>query len=210
MRANSAGPGALKRELRAEQAAARDRLSASEREVMSALACRHAWEWVEQQGAIPFMAYAPFRSELDSRPLLLQAWKGRHEVILPRVVPGTWEMTLHSVRSWEELAPGAYGILEPAAAHEEIRPGEPSLPAAVFVPGLAFDRRGGRLGYGSGYYDRLREAWTQVLPVSAAPPVWIGLGYGMQLVAEVPMDEHDAFMDMLITENGILHCRKGE
>lgn len=78
----------------------------------------------------------------------------------------------------------------------------------VFVPGLAFDSRGGRLGYGRGYYDRLRAAWEAELPETARPPVWAGLAYGLQLVQEVPMDDHDAYMDMLITEDGIIHCRK--
>ncbi|MNI15577.1 5-formyltetrahydrofolate cyclo-ligase family protein [compost metagenome] len=82
------------------------------------------------------------------------------------------------------------------------------VPDVVFVPGLAFDRQGGRLGYGKGYYDRLQASWKQDSGFALKPPVWIGLAFSQQLVPEVPMDGHDAYMDMLITEEGIFHCRE--
>lgn len=200
----------VKRELRVQRIAARDKLLADQREQLSSLVCRHAWEWMKTVGTASLLAYVPFRSELDTRPLITRAWEEQCEVLLPRVLPGSGAMTLHKVHSWNELAPGAYGILEPtlltgAQQEPEVLP----LPTAIFVPGLAFDLRGGRLGYGRGYYDRLRAAWDTNPIVNAKPPIWIGLAYGMQIVPEVPMADHDAFMDLLITENGILHCRKG-
>ncbi|MRN51605.1 5-formyltetrahydrofolate cyclo-ligase [Paenibacillus monticola] len=201
----------VKRELRVQRATARDKLPAVQREQLSSQVCSYAWEWMKTEGAASLLAYVPFRSELDTRPLITRAWEEQCEVLLPRVLPGNGAMTLHKVRSWNELAPGAYGILEPtlstgAQQESEVHP----LPNVIFVPGLAFDLRGGRLGYGRGYYDRLRAAWETNPRVSAKPPVWIGLAYGMQIIPEVPMAAHDAFMDLLITENGILHCRKGE
>ncbi|WP_019913220.1 5-formyltetrahydrofolate cyclo-ligase [Paenibacillus sp. HW567] len=209
MTGNTAPLAGLKRELRAERIAVRDRLPQEERAALSALACKHAWEWLEMEGAASLLAYVPFRSELDCRPLVTEAWAQGREVRLPRVNAAAGTMSFHAVRSWEELEPGAYGILEPSAAGGGLpETDDPRLPDVVFVPGLAFDIKGGRLGYGRGYYDRLRASWEQRTPLSGKSPVWIGLAFGEQLVSEVPMDDHDAYMDMLITEDGIFHCRK--
>lgn len=203
-----------KRALRKESAAARNRLSPLQREQLSARVCEHAWHWLLRKEALSLMAYVSFRSELDTSPLLNAAWSQPLRVLLPRVISASSELGVQQVTSWSELAPGAYGIPEPRITGNRVPSPEQQaalpLPAVVFVPGLAFDSRGGRLGYGRGYYDRL---WTSVqrrVQAGETAPVWIGLAYGMQLVPEVPMAAHDAFMDMLITEDGILHCRKGE
>ncbi|WP_410513752.1 5-formyltetrahydrofolate cyclo-ligase [Paenibacillus sp. BR2-3] len=198
-----------KQVLRRRKAAARDLLSPDQRGQISSLVCNHAWNWLQKQGTASLLAYVAFRSELDTRPLIGKAWEERREVFLPRVLPGNGVLALHRVNSWEELTPGTYGIPEPMVSDEGLlEPDLQPMPSAVFVPGLAFDRRGGRLGYGRGYYDRLRAAWESVISYKENPPVWIGLAYGMQLVEEVPMDIHDAFMDILITEDGVVHCRK--
>ncbi|WP_238652324.1 5-formyltetrahydrofolate cyclo-ligase [Paenibacillus piscarius] len=203
---------ARKRELRAGKAAERDSLSLVQREQLSARVCHHAWSWFTQAGAVSLLAYAPFRSELDCLPLLREAWAGGHDVWLPRVDRESGTLSLHSVGAWEELVPGAFGIPEPAAGSITLAGAETgtggNLPDAVFVPGLAFDLRGGRLGYGRGYYDRLRAGWEQTPSGNNRRPLWVGLAFGVQLVPEVPLEEHDALMDLLITENGIWDCRK--
>lgn len=203
-----------KRELRAGNTALRDALLMEQRELLSARVCAHAWSWFSQEGAASLLAYAPFRSELDCRPLLAAAWAEGHEVLLPRVNRESGDLSLHQVSSWDELVPGTYGIMEPPAGSAALagpiaQAGRGSgWPEVIFVPGLAFDRRGGRLGYGRGYYDRLRTALEAGVSGTAAKPMWIGLAYGLQLVPEVPLEEHDALMDLLITENGIWDCRK--
>ena len=148
----------VKRELRAQQAAARNQLTESQRMSLSSLVCQHAWDWLETKGITSLMAYVSFRSELDTRPLIIRAWEGQREVILPRVHPGSGTMSLHRVNSWNELEPGGYGILEPRVSGDLQAPEVILQPAVVFVPGLAFDLRGGRLGYGRGYYDRDRKS----------------------------------------------------
>ncbi|WP_379154583.1 5-formyltetrahydrofolate cyclo-ligase [Paenibacillus sp. sgz5001063] len=209
MTGNSAPLNELKRGLRAERTAVRDGITSVERDFMSAQVCKYAGDWLQKQQVASLLAYVPFRSELDCRALITEAWTHGREVLLPRVLPATGTMSLHAVKSWEELAPGAYGILEPLSRFgNEPEPEALRLPDVVFVPGLAFDRKGGRLGYGRGYYDRLRAAWQQDSSFALKSPFWIGLAFSHQLVPEVPMDDHDAFMDMLITEDGIIHCRE--
>ncbi|MBY9081256.1 5-formyltetrahydrofolate cyclo-ligase [Paenibacillus sp. HN-1] len=201
---------ASKRELRAAAGAARGTLSVLDRQERSALACRHAWNFVETAGAESVMAYAPIRSELDVRPLIESCWQTGRNVILPRVHSDTGTLSLHPTGSWHELVQGTYGIFEPAADSPELD--EDVRPAVIFVPGLAFDLRGGRLGYGRGYYDRLlaRLKAGDNGGTGEASTVWIGLAYAAQLIPEVPMDAHDAFMDFLITEDGIVDCRRKE
>ncbi|AKG33536.1 5-formyltetrahydrofolate cyclo-ligase [Paenibacillus durus] len=197
----------FKRELRSRAAAVRDGIDPLRREEWSSLVCRHARKWLEGTGAKSLMFYVPFRSELDTRSLIKWCWAEGRKVILPRVHADSGELSLHRVKSWNELAQGTYGIPEPAGTSPAI--GEEDIPSVVFVPGLAFDARGGRLGYGRGYYDRL---WDRFERASASGTrentVWVGLAYGAQVLPEVPMDVHDAYMDMLITEQGMLNCRK--
>ncbi|MEZ4271321.1 MAG: 5-formyltetrahydrofolate cyclo-ligase [Myxococcota bacterium] len=89
-----------------------------------------------------------------------------------------------------ELSPGYRSIPEPQ--------GRPcALPEieAIVVPGLAFDKKGGRIGYGAGYYDRT---------LSVYPGVTIGLAYDFQVVSTLPQASHDAPMDWIITPAGAL------
>ncbi|MEK5448000.1 5-formyltetrahydrofolate cyclo-ligase [Paenibacillus sp. FSL R7-0331] len=196
-----------KRELRAAAAAARGKLPEDQREQLSSLVCRHAAEWMAGYGVNTLLAYVPFRSELDTRPLIGSAWAAGCTVLLPRVIQATGMMSLHPVHSWKELVPGAYGILEPAAdsAVMQVPLHRPEL---IFAPGLAFDRRGGRLGYGGGYYDRLRASLETEASGSGRDTLWIGLSFGQQVIEEVPMDDHDACMDLLITEDGVMDFRE--
>ncbi|MNG23416.1 5-formyltetrahydrofolate cyclo-ligase family protein [compost metagenome] len=77
------------------------------------------------------------------------------------------------------------------------------IPDAVIVPGLAFDRQGGRLGYGAGYYDRYYDQLQSYAQEGGGMPPWFGFAYEEQLIERVPTDGHDAFMDAVITESGV-------
>ena len=72
----------------------------------------------------------------------------------------------------------------------------------MLVPVVAFDRRGGRLGYGGGYYDRL-------LPLLRADAIRVGAGYAMQLADSVPCAPHDMSLDLVVTEAGALPVDRG-
>ena len=89
-----------------------------------------------------------------------------------------------------DLVPGRYDIPEP---REGLAPVDPAVIDVVIVPGSAFDRAGGRIGYGGGFYDgflrRLRPA---------APR--IGIGFEAQLVERVPREAHDLCVDLVVTE----------
>lgn len=96
----------------------------------------------------------------------------------------------------EPLVSGPFQVLEPA----QQQPVPPAAVQAVVLPGLAFDRRGGRLGYGGGHYDRLLAA--------CAPDVLkIGVCCAWQVVDDdLPLTEHDVRVNLLVTDQGVVDC----
>jgi 5-formyltetrahydrofolate cyclo-ligase len=121
--------------------------------------------------------------------------KGK-KVYLPKTWPRERRLTFHRVYSFSDLVPGPFGLLEPNPRNEEADLGSLEV---IFIPGLAFDVKGYRLGYGGGFYDRmLRE--TSALKV--------GVCYSFQLVESLPVELHDVPVDLIITESGIIRCQK--
>jgi 5-formyltetrahydrofolate cyclo-ligase len=99
-------------------------------------------------------------------------------------------------RAWvpgDRLEPGDHGTWHPAATAPLV------VPQVVLVPLLAFDRRGFRLGYGGGYYDRTLESLRR-----SAYLTTIGVGFSAQEVAAVPHDALDQRLDWLATETGLI------
>jgi 5-formyltetrahydrofolate cyclo-ligase len=83
-------------------------------------------------------------------------------------------------------------MLEPLPTLPKIDPSEIDV---ILVPGVAFDRKGGRLGYGGGFYDRL-------LPL-ASQAVWVGVAFEQQVLAAIPMEPWDFRVGWLVTPAGV-------
>lgn len=95
-----------------------------------------------------------------------------------------------------EFDVGAYGILEPRAEHEVI---EPSIMAAAFIPLLAFDAQGGRMGQGKGYYDRFLAEFKGIR---------IGVAFEWQFSpSPIPREPHDELLDLVVTEKNVRDFR---
>lgn len=143
----------------------------------------------------------PFGSECDTLPLVTTALAAGKRVVLPRVDVPARVLRLHEVRDpAKETAPGYRGIREPQASLPEIAP---SLVDWVLVPGVAFDRRGCRLGYGGGFYDRL-------LPLVPGGAPRVAAAYATQLLESVPAAPHDAVVDILVTEVEVVFTSRHE
>lgn len=127
--------------------------------------------------------------EVRTGHLIDLLWKqGKHKVVVPRVEDKT-TMCFYSHLPHKELHRSNYGILEPTD--------DPSLeqvPEIMIVPGVAFDLKGGRVGYGRGYYDRYFSKHQETITDK------IAICYDLQILDEVPMDEYDQRMHRLITE----------
>lgn len=125
------------------------------------------------------LLYSALPDEVNTDYLLLAAQGVGKTVLLPRVDGD--RLTLH-VYSPDSMAPGAFGVMEPQGP--EFPPSRYGEIELAVVPGVAFDRRGHRLGRGKGYYDRL-------LPQLTAARL-VGLCFPFQVVASVPCEAHDA------------------
>jgi 5-formyltetrahydrofolate cyclo-ligase len=126
--------------------------------------------------------------EVETKLFLKKILKGK-KLYLPRVGPKK-SLVLCRVSSLSgDLKKGAYNIWEPKAVCEKRPAGRMDL---IVLPGVAFDKSGGRLGRGGGYYDRFLR--------KAGKAVKIGLCFREQLVKKVPMKRHDVRMDQVITD----------
>ena len=136
--------------------------------------------------------YYPIRNEVDTRGIISWLLSKGKEVYLPITRE---EITLGRIRSFSELRPGKFNIMEPREAIDE----EVNLDLIV-VPGVAFDESGYRLGFGKGYYDRFLRSFRETTK--------LGLAYEFQVLEEVPRDEEDIPVDFIITEKRRIDCLK--
>lgn len=139
--------------------------------------------------------YLPFRTEVDIRPLIEWCWKQGIRVAVPKTASNR-TMRLHIISDFTETEKGAMGIPEPLDSTLLLE--DLSQIGAVLVPGVAFDRTLGRLGYGGGYYDRFFE---DVRKRCGSLPKLIAAAFDVQVLDEVPMEEHDVRVDRLFTES---------
>jgi 5-formyltetrahydrofolate cyclo-ligase len=143
------------------------------------------------------MLYLPARGEVDTWPLLDHFWARGGEILLPRCCENAAGiMEAYAVTSRDDLGPGCFGLIEPQAKRaRKVRVPEPEV---ILVPALAFDRRGYRLGFGGGYYDRF-------LPTLSCSPLLIGPAYAFQILKSIPVEPWDRPVEMIATPDLLLH-----
>jgi len=146
------------------------------------------------------LTYMPMGSEPDITPVTEWCWSQRVRVAVPRAIPATKRLALHEITGYEQLVAGAWGIREPLSDMPEVT--DLSRIAAILVPGMAFDRNYGRLGYGGGYYDRLLASFDAS---GVDRPPLIAAAFDLQIVEKVPMQAHDVRLDRIVTETLELH-----
>ncbi len=128
-------------------------------------------------------------SAVPGEPQVLDPWPPDRKIALPRVAGD--QLILHWVTGPDDLVKGHFGILEPSSSAPVADPNGLDL---ILVPGIAFDREGGRLGRGRGYYDRL---------LAGASAFKVGVCFDSQIVPEVPREPHDIRMDAVVTPSGV-------
>ena len=136
--------------------------------------------------------FIPYKSEITSMPLMNRLRREGWQTALPVVIAAEQPLVFRAWTAGEPLVPGVSDIPIPPATAAEV------LPDVLLVPMLAFDRRGYRLGYGGGFYDRTLEKLRALKKVVA-----IGVAYHAQMVAEVPLGPHDAPLDYVMTGRGL-------
>ena len=138
------------------------------------------------------MLYSPLKSETDTAVIAKAALADGKQVVYP-VTDESGRIVPVEVSADTEFKRGGFGIYEPCGDAYE---GPIDL---VILPGVAFDREGGRLGFGKGCYDAL---------LADIDAYKIGLCYEVQLTDELPMEEHDVRMDMIVTECETIEIKK--
>jgi len=182
-----------KPELRRHFHRLRENLSHQDVIAASTAICRRLVSWSlisNLQPPTSILTYLAFRNEIDLG--LLFDLLPHIRWIVPRIIEGG-RMVLHPYDS-ARLTRHRFGMLEPAADLPVV---DPALLNLTLVPGVAFDRQGGRMGFGGGYYDRL-------LPTT--PALRVGVTYDECLADTLPCAEHDQRMDWVVTPSQEIHC----
>ena len=139
--------------------------------------------------------FIPYKSEITTVPMLNRLHRDGWQTCLPIVIAQEEPLVFRAWAPGDPLVPGAWDIPGPVDSAPEV------LPDVLLVPMLAFDRKGFRLGYGGGFYDRTLEKLRELKTVVA-----IGVAYHAQMVDEVPVGIHDAPLDYVMTEQESFAC----
>lgn len=181
-----------KRVVRQQVLRRREEIPAEERKAKSLAAAENLLALEPLANCRTVMLFLSFGSEIDTEPFIEAARARGQEIWLPltnlqerRIIPYVYSPEL-------VLRQGVYGIREPDPTRAE--PADSRKLEAVILPGVAFDRSGGRLGYGGGFYDRFLASLSH-------KPVIIGYCFDEQIVDLVPRENHDVQYDYLITNS---------
>lgn len=187
-------PLEIKKAIR-EQAHA-NRKAQEYKDELSQVICEKFASLPEYAAAKCVLAYIDVRTEVRTRNYLATLLASGKRVAVPYCVDDILQLFL--LESMDELAIGMYKILEPKPELRELPSKRVDIREAdlIMVPGVAFDRRGARMGHGFGYYDKLLEHARPDTPL-------VALAFECQLFPEIPTQAHDIFMDKIITERAI-------
>jgi len=141
------------------------------------------------------LLYMDFRNEVMTKDIINHIIGKVGSVLLPRVEGSS--LTIHRVYNLQDMVLSPLGILEPKDGHnlEDYKTID-----QILAPGVAFDKKCYRLGYGGGFYDRLLSQKRREVPV-------IALAFDLQIIDQVPTEPHDYKMDMIITESQIIKSK---
>lgn len=142
--------------------------------------------------------YISYDSEINTKGIINKALKDNKKIYVPRTEFKTRLMDAVEITSLDNLVESEYGILEPSIKQPHINPNEIDL---IVVPGVAFDKQGGRMGYGAGFYDRY---FKKINEDNMKKITKLALAYDFQIIEKVPMDEQDIPVNCVITENEVM------
>lgn len=158
---------------------------------------QHELPVVCNNGLTSLSGFYPYQDEINVLPLLArlvsEGWQTALPVVMAKGAPLTF-------RAWAPGEPTGRGIWD---IHVPLETSPELAPDVLLVPMLAFDRRGYRLGYGGGFYDRTLAELRKLKPVVA-----IGVAYAEQETDEVPVASYDEPLDWILTERGVIEPKR--
>jgi 5-formyltetrahydrofolate cyclo-ligase len=182
--------------LRAAAFVRRDAIPASERQAAAGTIAARPFPLPVSRGTV-ISGFMPLKTEINPVPLMMRLAQAGAKLALPVVAGRGKPLIMRAYAFGQELASGVWGIREPGPDAPEVDPD------ILLVPLAAFDREGHRIGYGAAYYDMTINRLRGLKPVIA-----VGIAYAAQEVPEVPVDAHDATLDLVLTERDVIDCRR--
>jgi 5-formyltetrahydrofolate cyclo-ligase len=183
-----------KRALRRAVLERRDALPVQDRRAMSDRIAERLLAMPEAANVRTALAFWSFGSEVDTAPVIHRLRDRGVRTALPRIEGG--DVVAVPYEPGDPVAATAFGAMEPTTT-ALVAPADLDL---VIVPGVAFDVRGARVGYGGGFYDRL-------LPTLRAGVPTVAIAFALQIVPEVPEGGVDRRVDAIVTEDEVIRCR---
>lgn len=186
--------------LRKELLSKRDGLSEEEIEAKSEMIKKRLFGLKEFKEARFIFFYAAFRNEVRTENMIKEALQSGKRVALPVVSKKRDRLLISELKDYDkELAPGFYNIPEQKEKYQRLKLlNEIDL---VILPGVGFDEKGNRLGYGGGFYDRLLSETDHRVTL-------IGLAYETQITPEIHRSTHDVRVDKIVTEKRVIYPEK--
>lgn len=196
---DTAGPRAVevKAELRKRTLALRDEIPAEQRIEMSLAAAEHAASNIDIEPGTIVSGFFPIRSEIDIRPLM-DAMRIRGARLCVPAVLDRQTIEFRELVRGANLIDTGFGTSGPGPDAEVL------APQLLLMPLAAFDKRGHRIGYGAGHYDRAIDRIT----ATGITPRLVGIAFSLQEVAHVPEGPHDRRMNAIVTEKGYREFQK--
>jgi len=170
----------------------REKLSPAERLEKSRKICSHVLGLIREGETV--MVYSSKELEANTRPLIGKLLGAGNPVIVPIIVKEDVSLRLSYLRDPSVLVISTFGVPEPIGSEIPARAEDVDT---IILPMLGFDRKGARLGYGAGYYDRFLAKNPRIRR--------IGIAFACQEADEVPCEENDIHMHLIITEDGIVY-----
>lgn len=140
--------------------------------------------------------YMSLPGEAETRTLIQRAWEDGKKVAVPKTDLEKRQLHFYEIRHFGQVKPGVMGILEPSEEEGARRAPDPDGAVLMIMPGVAFDRRRSRIGYGGGFYDRYLELHPHLQTAAAA--------FDFQILDKVPAGEHDKKPDCIYTPSEVI------
>ena len=181
--------------LRAEALARRDAMPAPGRQAAAEAIAARPFPVAIKPGLV-VSGFMPMKTEINPLPLLRKLADAGVQLALPAIAGRGKPLIMRAWKFGDPFKAGQWGIREPVPKAPEVKPD------ILIVPLAAFDRAGHRIGYGAGYYDMTINALRATKKVIA-----IGIAFAAQEIAKVPATEHDAPLDLVLTEREVIDFR---
>ena len=187
----------LKKSIRQILRQRKDSMNSDDRLEKSKMICRHLLKQIRDGETV--MIYTSKEKEVNTVSLITTLLKRGNPVIVPVIVKEDISLRLSYLQDLSSLVPSTFGVPEPIGS--EI-PATGDDVDTIILPMHGFDRTGGRIGYGAGYYDRFLAKNPNLRK--------IGIAFSCQEYENLPVDENDIPMDYIITEEGIVYPKGGD